>query len=350
MRPKELSAWRWCGTGHCVLKRSGNSNRKSSTKADCLSLHRGQERFADLGGLEALKSFCLRAMRRQNNPDPLRRPRGVMLLSPPGCGKSQFCKALGNETGRPTLILDISRLMGSLVGQSEERTRQALRTIDAMQPAVVMLDEVEKALSGAGSSGQTDSGVSARLFGTLLSWLNDRQSDVFVVCTCNDISKLPPEFARSERFDGVFFVDLPTPKQRQAIWEILPAPVRTRCSAIPTRGRTVDRCRSAQLLSFSCIIGCSTHRRGAERRAGFRHRCRSGRAIAAVGERPLFGRRRGAESTRWRVRGVASGGAFNLIHRRTNHPSNLREEESDERSRRLRWHSSRDVANLWVRS
>ena len=143
-----------------------------------------------------------------------------MLLSPPGCGKSAYAKALGNETGRPTLILDVGALMGSLVGQTEERTRQALKIADAMAPCVVMIDEVEKALSGVASSGQTDSGVSARLFGTFLSWLNDHESDVFVICTCNDISKLPPEFARAERFDGVFFVDLPSAEQRQVIWDI----------------------------------------------------------------------------------------------------------------------------------
>ena len=189
-------------------------------KSGLLTLHRGSERFADLGGLDSLKTFCLRAMRQQGHHDPLRRPRGVMLLSPPGCGKSEFAKALGNETGRPTLILDVGSLMGSLVGQSEERTRLALKIADAMAPCVVMIDEVEKALSGVAASGQTDSGVSARMFATFLSWLNDHESDVFVICTCNDISKLPPEFARAERFDGVFFVDLPTAEQRQIIWEI----------------------------------------------------------------------------------------------------------------------------------
>jgi len=84
-------------------------------KSGLLSLHRGSEKFEDLGGLQSLKSFCVRAMRQQGHQDPLRRPRGVMLLSPPGCGKSQFAKSLGNETGRPTLILDVGALMGSLV-------------------------------------------------------------------------------------------------------------------------------------------------------------------------------------------------------------------------------------------
>lgn len=164
-----------------------------------MSLHRGTEKFADLGGLGALKSFCLRALRHQGHQRSHRRPRGVLLLSPPGCGKSQLCKALGNEVGRPTVMLDVGSLMGSLVGQSEEQTRRALRIIDAMQPAVLMIDEVEKALSGVGSSGQNDSGVSARMFGAFLSWLNDHESDVFTVCTANNISRLPPEFLRAER-------------------------------------------------------------------------------------------------------------------------------------------------------
>jgi SpoVK/Ycf46/Vps4 family AAA+-type ATPase len=189
-------------------------------KSGLLTLHRGNESFADLGGLEALKSFCTRAMRRQGEANPLKRPRGVLLLGVPGTGKSQFCKALGNETGRPTLTLDIGSLLGSLVGQTEANIRQALKIADAMSPCVLMIDEIEKALSGVGNSGATDSGVSARLFGSFLSWLNDHTSDVFVVATCNDISKLPAEFARAERFDGVFFVDLPGKEQRQTIWRI----------------------------------------------------------------------------------------------------------------------------------
>jgi hypothetical protein len=195
---------------------------KSQTlkKSGLLSLHRGSERFNDLGGLEALKAFCKRALRGSASPENRVKPRGVLLLSPPGCGKSQFCKALGAEVGRPCLILDVGSLLGSLVGQSESNIRQALRIIDAMAPAVVFLDECEKALSGVAASGQTDSGVSARLFGTFLSWLNDHESDVFVVATANDVSKLPPEFSRAERFDGVFFIDLPDAAQRQAIWQI----------------------------------------------------------------------------------------------------------------------------------
>jgi hypothetical protein len=189
-------------------------------KSGLLSLHRGSERFDDLGGLEALKSFCSRTMRRQGNPDPLKRPRGVLLLGVPGTGKSAFAKALGNETGRPTLTMDIGTLLGSLVGQSEANIRHALKIADAMAPSILFIDEVEKALSGVANSGQTDSGVSARLFGTFLTWLNDHTSDVFVIATCNNIAHLPPEFSRAERFDGVFFLDLPDAGQRRAIWDL----------------------------------------------------------------------------------------------------------------------------------
>jgi SpoVK/Ycf46/Vps4 family AAA+-type ATPase len=106
--------------------------------------------------------------------------------------------------------------MGSLVGQSEANLRQALKVADAMAPCVLFVDELEKALSGVGSSG--DSGVATRLFGNLLTWLSDHTSDVFFVGTSNDISKLPPEFARAERFDGLFFLDLPNAQEKDLIW------------------------------------------------------------------------------------------------------------------------------------
>ncbi len=183
-----------------------------------LTIYRGQEDFSRLGGLAAVKAFTKRALLQPHRDNPLKRPRGVLLLSPPGCGKTQLCKCLGQETGRPVLILDVGVLLGSLVGQSEERTRQALRTIDALAPCIAMIDECDKAFAGVAASGQTDSGVSARMFGTFLSWLNDHESDVFIVCTANDVSKLPPEFSRAERFDGVFFIDLPGRDEKDAIW------------------------------------------------------------------------------------------------------------------------------------
>jgi hypothetical protein len=187
-------------------------------KSGLLTLHRGGETFADLGGLEALKTSCARALRPGRRPGV--RARGVLLLGPPGSGKSAFFKALGAETGRPTLILDVGALLGSLVGQSEANVRQALRLVDAMSPCVAMIDEVEKALAGVASSGQTDSEVAARMFASFLTWLNDHESDAFVVCTANEVSKLPPEFARSERFDATFFLDLPAAREKEIIWRM----------------------------------------------------------------------------------------------------------------------------------
>ncbi len=183
-------------------------------KNNLLSLYRGKESFADLGGLAALKDFCGRALQ----PGRRVKARGVLLLGPPGTGKSAFAKALGNETGRPALLLDLGALYGSLVGQTEANIRQALRIADAMSPCLVYCDEIEKALSGVGSQG--DSGVATRLFGTLLSWMNDHESDVFLIATCNDVAKLPPEFSRAERFDALYFLDLPTSVEKDTIWNL----------------------------------------------------------------------------------------------------------------------------------
>jgi len=191
-----------------ALKRSG-----------LLTLQRGEESFGDLGGLNPLKRFCTQALRPRPDKSTVR-PRGIMLLGVPGTGKSAFAKALGREVSRPTLVMDVGSLMGSLVGQTEANVRQALRTVDAMAPCILFIDEIEKALAGASSSGTTDSGVSARLFGSLLTWLSDHDSDVFVICTSNDVRKLPPEFTRAERFDAVVFLDLPSTAEKQAIWKL----------------------------------------------------------------------------------------------------------------------------------
>jgi hypothetical protein len=180
-------------------------------KQNLLTLHRGGERFDSLGGLTALKEFCRRAL----EPGRLVKACGALLLSPPGCGKSAYCRALGQEVGRPVLALDVGALYGSLVGESERNIRQALQIADAMAPSILFCDELEKGLSGVGGTG--DSGVSTRMFGTVLTWLADHQSDVFFIGTANDIRRLPPEFTRAERLDGVFFIDLPSAEQRRAI-------------------------------------------------------------------------------------------------------------------------------------
>ncbi len=188
-------------------------------KSGLLQLYKGKEDFQSLGGLDNLKAFCKRSLLHPNRENLLKRPRGVLLLGVPGTGKSAFAKALGKETGRPILMLDIGALMGSLVGQTEQNVRRALQIADAMAPCILFVDEVEKAIGGAAGSSQGDSGVSARLLGTLLSWMNDHTTNVYLVATCNDISRMPSELTRAERFDGIVFLDLPGRTQKDEIWD-----------------------------------------------------------------------------------------------------------------------------------
>ncbi len=252
-------------------------------KSGLLTLHRGGETFADLGGLEALKSFCTRALRAGRRADV--QARGVLLLGPPGSGKSACAKALGNETGRPTLLMDVGTLMGSLIGQTEERTRQALKIADAMAPCVIMIDELDKALSGVGSTG--DSGVSTRMFGTLLTYLSDHDSDVFIVASANDISKLPPEFARAERFDGVFFLDLPGQTRAADDLADVSPQVRARPRPASAPGPRVDGRRDPIVLPAGGVTGRPAERGGVEHRPGGRDGRRGGREAPAVGQRAV---------------------------------------------------------------
>lgn len=190
------------------LKRSG-----------LLTLYQGDASFDRLGGVEYFKDFGVRLLKsHKGHINPLLVPRGLLLLGVPGSGKSESVRCLANATGRKLLQMDIGSLMSKYVGDSDRNMREALAIADAMAPCILHVEEVEKALSGVGSSG--DSGVSTRIFGQWLSWLNDHTTDVFVVCTSNDISALPPEFSRAERFDGIFFFDLPTDEERLAIWTI----------------------------------------------------------------------------------------------------------------------------------
>ena len=174
-----------------------------------------------VGGLAGLKQWLAVRGRtldsdraREMGIDP---PRGVLLTGIPGCGKSLIAKTLAATWRRPLVLLDPSRVYRKYVGESEQRLETALRTVEAMAPAVLWIDEIEK---GFASGGDGDGGVSARLLGTFLRWMQDRPDGVFVVATANDVSALPPEFLRKGRFDEVFFVGLPDPAARQAIFEI----------------------------------------------------------------------------------------------------------------------------------
>jgi len=137
-----------------------------------------------------------------------------------GCGKSLTAKAVAAQWSLPLLRLDVGRIFSGLVGSSEENLRKAIRVAESVAPAVLWIDEIEKGLSGIGSSGSTDSGVTARVFGGLLTWLQEKTAPVFVIATANRIEALPPELLRKGRFDEIFFVDLPSPEERLEILDI----------------------------------------------------------------------------------------------------------------------------------
>lgn len=147
-------------------------------------------------------------------------PKGVLLVGIPGCGKSLTAKALANMWSKPLLKLDIGKLFGGIVGDTESNTRRALQIAEAMAPAILWIDEIEKGLSGIQASGKTDSGVTSRMFGTILTWLQEKEAPVFVIATANNISQLPQELLRKGRFDEIFFVDLPSREEREEIFKI----------------------------------------------------------------------------------------------------------------------------------
>ena len=173
----------------------------------------------DIGGLAAIKDW-LRTRGRALSQDAveygLPPPKGIALIGIPGTGKSLTAKLVGSMWGLPLLRLDVGALFGSYVGESEERARRALRLAEAVAPCVVWIDEMEKALAHGGN----DSGTSTRVFGTILTWMQEKQAPCFVVATANSIDSLPPELLRRGRFDEIFFLDLPNPDERTAIFEV----------------------------------------------------------------------------------------------------------------------------------
>ncbi len=177
----------------------------------------------DIGGLDEIKSWLLKR-RRAFGPEAVKyklpTPKGFLALGPPGSGKSLLAKATAKSLNVPLLKLDAGKLFGSLVGQSEGNLRAALATAEAVSPCVLWIDELEKAFSGTKSSGSTDGGTTARVFGTFLQWMQEKKTAVFVVATANDVSALPPELLRKGRFDENWFVDLPNEKERLEIWNL----------------------------------------------------------------------------------------------------------------------------------
>jgi SpoVK/Ycf46/Vps4 family AAA+-type ATPase len=178
----------------------------------------------DIGGLAKLKEWLQRragAFSQSAKTYGLPAPKGLLVVGIPGTGKSLTAKATAGAFGLPLLRLDMGRVFGGIVGQSEANLRSVIQTAEAIAPCVLWIDEIEKGFSGSSSSGNTDGGTSSRVFGSFLSWMQEKTKAVFVVATANDVSKLPPEFLRKGRFDEMFFVDLPDALERAQIWDIV---------------------------------------------------------------------------------------------------------------------------------
>ena len=188
-----------------------------------LELVEVQESLDDIGGLDVLKDWLLKrrdAFSTRAQQYGLPAPKGLLIVGIPGTGKSLTAKATASVFGRPLLKLDAGKLYGSLVGQSEQNLRTVIETAEAIAPCVLWVDELEKGLAGSKSSGSTDGGNSSRVLGSLLSWLQEKKTPVFVVATANDVTQLPPELLRKGRLDEMFWVDLPNQQEREIIWGI----------------------------------------------------------------------------------------------------------------------------------
>ena len=188
-----------------------------------LEVYQSDESLEDIGGLDSLKSWLMQrrdTLSQEAHDYGLPSPKGLLIVGIPGTGKSLTAKATASVFQRPLIKLDAGRLFAGLVGQSESNLRSVIATVEAIAPVVLWIDEIEKGFSGSKSSGSTDGGTASRVFGTFLSWMQERIAPVFIVATVNDVTQLPPEMLRKGRFDELFFIDLPNREEREAIWRI----------------------------------------------------------------------------------------------------------------------------------
>ena len=203
-----------------IIKEKGQIIKKSSI----LEIIDFKEKIEDIGGLEGLKEWLKSKAQVFRRLDEAKKfgvdtPKGVLLVGMPGCGKSLAAKASARLFNVPLLRLDIGRLLGKYVGESEHNMRVALKTAESISPCILWIDEIEKAFAGINQDGGA-SDITKRLFGQFLTWLQEKENTVFVVATANDITAFPPEFLRKGRFDEVFFIDFPNVEERERIFEI----------------------------------------------------------------------------------------------------------------------------------
>lgn len=192
-------------------------------KSGILEYYPFSEQIGDVGGLDNLKEWMEKrtvSFTEKARAFGLPEPRGVLLLGVQGCGKSLSAKAIGSLWRLPLLRLDVGRIFAGIVGSSEENMRKAIRVAESVAPAILWIDELEKGFSGTQSSGQSDGGTTSRVFGTFLTWMQDKKAATFVVATSNDVTALPPELLRKGRFDEIFFIDLPSAEERADIFNI----------------------------------------------------------------------------------------------------------------------------------
>lgn len=182
------------------------------------------ETLDSVGGLEELKRWLKQrsnAFTERAREYGLPQPKGMLILGVPGCGKSLIAKTTSRLWGLPLLRLDMGRVYdGSMVGRSEANLRNALKTAESISPAILFIDELDKSFAGTTGSSDSDGGTSSRIFGSFLTWMQEKTSPVFVMATANRVERLPGEFLRKGRFDEIFFVDLPTSEERQQIFNI----------------------------------------------------------------------------------------------------------------------------------
>ena len=182
------------------------------------------ETLSSVGGLEELKRWLKQrsnAFTERAREYGLPQPKGMLILGVPGCGKSLIAKTTSRLWGLPLLRLDMGRVYdGSTVGRSEANLRSALKTAESISPVILFIDELDKAFAGGGGSGDSDGGTSGRIFGSFLTWMQEKKSPVFVMATANRVERLPGEFLRKGRFDEIFFVDLPSSAERRDIFRI----------------------------------------------------------------------------------------------------------------------------------
>lgn len=192
-------------------------------KSGILDYFPKNESLKDVGGMENLKEWLKKrqlAYDKEARDWGLKEPKGLLLLGVPGCGKSLIAKSIASSWNMPLLRLDVGKVFQGIVGSSEDNIRKAIATAEAVAPCVLWIDEIEKGLSGVQSSGATDGGVTSRIFSTILTWMQEKTAPVFVVATANNINQLPPELLRKGRFDKIFFVDLPSQKEKENIFSI----------------------------------------------------------------------------------------------------------------------------------